>query len=193
MYSIQYAGIIHPSTYPLQNVELLASSPTEASHLTSLTRNLCRTILDENTMEVFSTMDSFFIRQLIRFKEGHCILIESPNVDDVFDHTTKKCIMVSTMYCTVSYFVVIGSDWNTPVMIISQLHAYNTTQSNRTQWNRSSTRIPTIDCSRRHCYAPIHSLFVKFYHVTRTPPSQWSSRHGSSIGPPTNSIPGSPS
>jgi len=53
------------------------------------------TLLDPRTVEVLSRMDSFFIQQRIRMVEavsGGCI--EQQNVYDVFDHETKKRIMI---------------------------------------------------------------------------------------------------
>jgi len=54
-----------------------------------------RTLLDPQTIEVLSRMDSFFIQQRIRMIEavtGGCI--EQANVYDVFDHETNKRIMI---------------------------------------------------------------------------------------------------
>ena len=52
-------------------------------------------LLDAQTIELLSRMDSFFIQQRIRFVEagtGGCF--EQPNVYDVFDKQTNKRIMV---------------------------------------------------------------------------------------------------
>lgn len=52
-------------------------------------------ILDEETIEILSSMDSFFIQQRVRWIEAitqGCW--EQPNVYDVFDHETNKRIMV---------------------------------------------------------------------------------------------------
>jgi len=54
-----------------------------------------RSLLDPQTIEIFSRMDSFFIQQRIRMIEavtGGCI--EQANVYDVFDHETNKRIMI---------------------------------------------------------------------------------------------------
>jgi len=54
-----------------------------------------KTLLDPQTIEVLSRMDSFFIQQRIRMIEavtGGCI--EQANVYDVFDHETNKRIMI---------------------------------------------------------------------------------------------------
>lgn len=53
-------------------------------------------LLDEETIEILSKMDSFFIQQRVRLIEAvtqGCW--EQPNVYDVFDHETNKRIMVS--------------------------------------------------------------------------------------------------
>lgn len=83
-------------------------------------------LLDAETIEVLSAMDSFFIQQRIRMGEaisGGCC--EQPNVYDVFDHTTNKRIMI--------------------------------------------IKEESDGCSRC-CCAPVHSIFVKFYHVSRDAP-----------------------
>jgi len=85
-----------------------------------------KSILDAETIEVLSTMDSFFIQQRIRMVEavtGGCF--EQPNVYDVFDHATNK-----------------------RMMIIKE----------------------ESDTCSRCCCAPVHSVFVKFYHVGKDAP-----------------------
>ena len=52
--------------------------------------------LNAETIELLSSMDSFFIQQRLRLVEAvtqGCF--EQPNVYDVFDHTTNKRVMVS--------------------------------------------------------------------------------------------------
>ena len=53
-------------------------------------------LLDAETIEILSSMDSFFIQQRVRLIEAitqGCW--EQENVYDVFDHETNKRIMVS--------------------------------------------------------------------------------------------------
>ena len=53
-------------------------------------------LLDAQTIELLSSMDSFFIQQRVRMIEAvtqGCW--EQPNVYDVFDHETNKRVMVS--------------------------------------------------------------------------------------------------
>ena len=55
-------------------------------------------ILDEETIEILSSMDSFFIQQRVTLIEAitqGCW--EQPNVYDVFDHETNKRVMVSCL------------------------------------------------------------------------------------------------
>mmetsp|Transcript_32378 Transcript_32378/g.37084 ORF Transcript_32378/g.37084 Transcript_32378/m.37084 type:complete len:139 (-) Transcript_32378:16-432(-) len=54
-----------------------------------------RTLLDPQTTEVISRMDSFFIRQRIRKIETvTCGCFEQAKVYDVFDHKTNKRIII---------------------------------------------------------------------------------------------------
>jgi hypothetical protein len=53
-------------------------------------------LLDAETIEILSSMDSFFIQQRVRMIEAitqGCV--EQANVYDVFDHQTNKRVMVS--------------------------------------------------------------------------------------------------
>ena len=53
-------------------------------------------LLDEETIEILSSMDSFFIQQRVRMIEAMTQgCWEQPNVYDVFDHETNQRIMVS--------------------------------------------------------------------------------------------------
>jgi len=54
--------------------------------------------LNAETIELLSSMDSFFIQQRLRLVEAVSMgCFEQPNVYDVFDHTTNKRVMVSWM------------------------------------------------------------------------------------------------
>lgn len=67
---------------------------SESSHVTEDTEVNTATMLDPAVVALLSGMDSFFIQQRIRMIEavtGGCI--EQPNVYDVFDHDTNKCVM----------------------------------------------------------------------------------------------------